>query len=169
MGNLTYIIPMVKHEDMCIEKVFVLLAKRFDNFHFDMDMKYETITVRLKCDIKKYNDFIMSLYFNEPNDLIRFVEDITYLKNEKGYDTEGLVKDLEILKNTNPDLNINIQSTYGHYTDYKNDIDFFLRDYFKGYIFDEGIHPEFIPPSYVRKIKKKKTLLQSIGLLLGFK
>jgi len=53
-----------------------------------------------------------------------------------------------------------VETTYGigRYIDEKNDVDFFIRDYFKGYIFDEGIHPEFMGPSYERTPKKKSNL-----------
>ena len=75
-------------------------------------------------------------------------------------DYKGLL-DINDKKNANKlkkfnDLNLNlskvIQSTYGAIHKEKSNIDFFLRNLFKGYIFDDGIHPEFIGPHYIRKV-----------------
>lgn len=80
-----------------------------------------------------------------------------------------LKTELIILKNKKPDLNNSISTTYGYGIDFdsKHDIDFAIRDYFKGYIFDEGIHPEFIGPSYVRR-EKKKGKFRNLMDFLGF-
>ena len=153
MGNLTFIVPTIKTEDYNIEKIESLLIEEFPDFIIDFNEEFSDLTIRLRNPKKNHYDFIMNMFFNQDCYILKYDEDIKYLENVKEY---VLVKELKELKRLNPDLDCVVQTSYGHYIDYKNDIDFFLRDYFEGYIFDEGIHPEFIGPSYVRKIKQKK-------------
>lgn len=162
MGNLSFIVPAIKTEDYNLEKIKSLLIDKFPDFIIDFNEEYSDLTIRVRNPKRDHYDFIMSMYFNQDCYILNYDEDIKYLENEKGYDTTILVEELKELKKLNPDLDCVIQTTYGYYNDLKNDVDFFLRDYFKGYIFDEGIHPEFIGPSYVRKIKQKKTLWERI-------
>ena len=173
MGNLTFIVPTENKQHFNKKDVVEMLKGEFTNLIFEVDNKWNCVKVRKKLskkDAKKFRDFVMDIYFAMDCyilDINRDIKQLEDIRDEEGKVHVGSnfhywdeqVKELKKLKNlgyNNDDLCI--QTTYGagYYTDIKNDIDFFLRDTFKGYIFDEGIHPEFMGPSYERKPKRVK-------------
>lgn len=151
MGNLTTLIPTRNRDKWNIDDIYKLLSENFENFNFERDDQWDQLTVTVKNPGGRFRDFICNIYFNRSADF-DFESDIQELKEIGKY--KDAIK-LELLVKSKPDMNNVIETTYGDYGDYKNDIDFFLKDYFGAYIFDEGIHPEYIPPDYVRKPKKK--------------
>lgn len=165
MGNLSFIVPTKNVEDFNIDKVYSLLKVNFIDLHFDLIHEYESIQVRKS----KKNDsaLVMDLYFNQDCYILEYDKDIEYLKEiseetkEMGFDKTDFYLDqiegLKKLKELNPDLDNILQTTYGTGAemDLKHDIDFFLKDYFYAYLFDEGIHPEYMSPDYKRKPKSK--------------
>lgn len=162
MGNLGFIIPTKKLEDFNIDKIYSMLKEEFSDFNIEKGDS--------AIGIHKDTDLVCNLYFNQDCYLLDYdrdiesLEEITKESEESKYykqtkeRNDNLIKSLKELKDLNPDLNNVIQTTYGYGIgfDYKNDVDLFIKDYFYGYIFDEGIHPEFIPPDYVRKSKSKR-------------
>lgn len=167
MGNLSFIVPTKNTEDFNIDKIFKLLTEQFKDLYFELNYDFKSIQVRkMKND---NSDLVMDLYFNQDCYILDYDEDIKILKKsseeakEMGYDNTDFyneqIEGLRKLKELNPDLDNVIQTTYGTgiETDLKQDIDFFLKDYFYAYIFDEGIHPEYMGPDY-RKINKKNKL-----------
>ena len=177
MGNLGFIIPTKKLEDFNIDKIYSMLKEEFSDFNIEKGDS--------AIGIYKDTDLVCNLYFNQDCYLLNYdrdintLEEITKESEESKYYQQtkernnNLIKSLKELKDLNPDLNNVIQTTYGYGKgfDYKNDVDFFIKDYFYGYIFDEGIHPEFIPPEYVRKSKSKrfdgKTFVQKFASFLN--
>ena len=148
MGNLSFIVPTKNIEDFNMEKIYQLLLEKFTELDITKDEKFEQIQIYDK------EIFIMDLYFNQDCYILKYNEDIKYLKEEMNMPelADWLVK----LKKLKPDLNNVIQSTYGQDYNIKNDVDFFIKDYFTSYLFDEGIHPEFMAPDYIRKTPVKK-------------
>jgi hypothetical protein len=163
MGNLSFIVPTKNVEDFNIDKVFELLTEQFKDLYFELDYDNKSIQVRKMKDIN--SNLITDLYFNQDCYILDYDEDIETLKTaseeakENGYDRTEFYLDqiegLRKLKELNPDLDNVIQTTYGYgwEMDLKHDIDFFLKDYFYAYLFDEGIHPEYMGPEYKRKTK----------------
>jgi hypothetical protein len=148
MGNITVIVPTSKIEDFNVGRVSEILKKEFPQFEYHIDDKYIQIL---------YKDGVVTdLYFDEDSSyLIDFDRDIKQLIDDDRIELAEKLKDLDDMS---PDLSKTLHTTYGRGVshDYieKNSIDQFLKDYFVAYIFDEGIHPEFIPPDY----KSNKTL-----------
>jgi hypothetical protein len=124
----------------------------------------------------KKDNLVCDLYFNQDCYILDYDRDIKDLEDleEESKETkfykpnfyDDQIEGLKKLKEINPDLDNIIQSTYGTGRNYeaKNDIDFFLKDYFYAYILDEGIHPEYMGPDYVRK---KKSNFKHIKKFLG--
>ena len=106
------------------------------------------------------------------DDAIRELEN-NYQKGTENYQTKNTEywKNLSIslswLKNFKPDVDNVLEYTRGDYpfNPIKGDLDFVIRDYYRGYIFDEGIHPEFMGPEYARK-PKKEGLIKKFGKFL---
>lgn len=168
MGNLSFIVPTKKLEDFNIDKIYQLLTSQFKDLYFELDYDYKSIQVR---KLKKVNsNLVMDLYFNQDCYILDYEQDIQTLKDasdeskEMGYDRTDYYLDqiqgLEKLKEINPNLDNVIQTTYGDGSEVelKQDIDFFLKDYFSAYLLDEGIHPEYMGPDYQRKEKENKKI-----------
>jgi len=155
MGNITFIVPIENKDKLNTTDISKYLRNEYPQYQYEVDPKFYSIRVSDKND-----DLITNIYIDMECYIIDFDEDIKYLKENEGFSniTETLIKELKELKEMKPDLEHCIQTTYGKFpfNDDKNNIDFFLSKIFAGgYIFDEGIHPEFIGPSYVREKKKK--------------
>lgn len=160
MGNLSFIVPTKNLEDFNFRKIFELLSEKFKDLNVYSVPEHNAIQI-----LNKRGDTITDIYFNEDCYILDYDEDIKLLQNisdeskEMGYDRTDFYLDqiegLKKLKEINPDLNNIIQTTYGfgRETDLKQDIDFFLKDHFYAYLFDEGIHPEYMGPDYQRKPK----------------
>lgn len=166
MGNLSFIIPTKNVQDFNIDKVYTLLTEQFKDLYFELNYDSNSIQIR---KIKIYNsDLVMDLYFNQDCYVLDYDNDIEALKEvsdevkEMGYDKTDYYLDqiegLKKLKELNPDLDNVLQTTYGtgREIDLKQDIDFFLKDYFYAYLLDDGIHPEYMGPDYKRKSKSIK-------------
>jgi len=153
MGNLTFIVPTKNIEDFTIDKVYSLLKTNFPEFTITKEKEFNQISVQFK------NNTVSNLYFNQDCYIVDFDQDIKDL-SEMNMDQLAL-KLLELQK-LNPDLTNSIQTTHSNFFDEKNAIDTFLRLQFDGYVFDEGIHPEFIPPDYVSK-NRDKGLIKKFG------
>lgn len=161
MGNLSFIVPTKNLEDFNLQKVFELLLEKFKDLNIISSPEHESIQVWTSI---KNEILITDLYFNQDCYILEYEKDIELLKElieETTYtelkqrfqdNIDGLIK----LKELNPDLNNVIQMTYGFGIDMdlRNDIEFFIKDHFYAYLFDEGIHPEYMGPDYVRKPKK---------------
>lgn len=153
MGNLTFIVPIENKEKFNRKDVNKLFVEQFPKLTFVNSDEWNSIQVR------KGDRLVMDIYFGEENDILDIDRDIKYLEENRDKNDENMVHywqvqidDLKRLKKVGvPDECI--QTTYGtgKFINEKQDIDFFLKDYYKGYIFDEGIHPEFMGPSYTRK------------------
>lgn len=148
MANITYIVPTSNIEDWNEDKVKKLILSEFPQFSFDgSSIKYKgrEITYFIFGDSVEY--------------ILDYENDIKYL-NERGM--SDLAEKLEKLKEINPDLNNVVSTRHSGFYREKNSIDMFLKDYFNAYVFDEGIHPEFIPPDYIptMTLKNKKSFLK---------
>jgi len=176
MGNLGFIVPTQKLEDFNQKKIYSLLKEQFPK----LDIESEGDSISVYHTRRNEKDLICNLYFNQDcyvldydRDIIQ-IENITKESEGKKYHQEikernqELIKSLEELKKLNPDLNNVIQTTYGYgrSLNIKDDVDFFIKDYFNGYLFDEGIHPEFMQPGYVRR-SEGTSLLKKLSQLFS--
>lgn len=157
MGNLTTIIPTKNKENFNRDYIIEKLKENFSEFIFEV--KGNQVTVRK--DIKNMRDFVTNIYFNTECSILNIDKDISELEDiKKDSDRpdywNNLINELKYLKEIGYDEKNCIETTYGFWNGDKSDIDFFIRDLFNGYIFDEGIHPEFMGPSYIRREPAKK-------------
>lgn len=147
MGNLSFIVPTQKLEDFNIDKVCDILGSNLPKISFKMSKEFKQVI----CE--KDGHLVTELYFEQDCYVLQednLEEDKEYLK-EIG--KEELIDDLVNLINViKPDLNNVIQMTFGSPYVYEErfEITDTLRQYFKSYTFDEGIHPEFMSPDYKR-------------------
>lgn len=168
MGNITFIVPTQNLEYFNIDKIKELLKEEFKNLDIKQEKEWDHIRV-MKGDL-----LVTVMYFNQECYILNFEDDISCIKEELKHLAEEkrkhLITKLEELRDLNPDLNNCIQMTYGKGSfetfEFKNDVEFFLQKYFQSYIFDEGIHPEFIDPTYERN--SKKSLISKIAKLFLF-
>ena len=151
MGNLSFVVPTQKLDDYNIDKIFDLLKNNFKEVKIEKLEDWNEIVIHSENG----KDLLFNLYFNQECYLLNFDEDIKELiiLNHK-----NLADKLEDLKKLNPDLNNTISISYGSLVGYshkykhiRSSILYFLKDYFYAYIFDEGIHPEYIEPEHKRK------------------
>lgn len=163
MGNLTYIIPTENKEKNNFGDILKLLKEKFCQYDYHDD-GISSITIN-----RKDGTPVTTIFINDTCWMINYDEDIENLKeiakecqDKKLQDRFlELVEDMKKLKKLNPNLNESICMTYGTrdrkdvWWRERGDIEFFLRDIFKGYIFDEGIHPEFMGPNYIRTPEPK--------------
>ena len=119
-----------------------MLEKEFPEFVIDSDEKFEQITIRTKKDV-----LVTEIYCKQNCYLVDYDEDIKNLKDPENHiqNPNELIFKLEILRRFNPDLSISLALTYGTgmFVDDKFRVERFLTKQFNGYLFDEGIHPEF--------------------------
>lgn len=141
MGNITMIVPTKNLKHFNVDKVNDLLNSEFPQFSI---IKNDN-SIR----IENKGSLVTNMYFNQDSsDFIKFDEDISELK---GMGMNELAEKLYKLEKLDPDLSNTIHTTYGFSHIEKNSVDQFLKEYFTAYIFDEGIHPEFMPPDYQSK------------------
>lgn len=141
MGNITMIVPTQHTKDLNVSFVEGILKNEFPQFTY--------ITGSDHIQVIYKNMVVTDMYFNEDSSyMINFDNNIEELEELEMYD---LANKLRELKSINPDLKKTLHTTHSGFQLEKNSIEQFLKDYFKAYIFDEGIHPEFIPPDYQSK------------------
>ena len=161
MGNISFIVPTKKLEDFNIDKVFELLSEEFNDLTIERSDEFKELQVRTSRD-----NLVTDIYFNQDCYILNYEDDIKELeemikevKETKYPELErrylDCINGLKKLQEINPDLDNVIQLTYGsgREVELKQDIEYFLQDYFYAYNFDEGIHPEYIGPDYERKPK----------------
>lgn len=158
MGNLTYILPVENKEKFNREDIFKILKDNFTELIFKESNKWESIRV------EKVDNLVMDIYFDQEIcfDIDKDIRNLEKIRDEQDNKIEywqSQINELKKLKGMGG-YGVCIETTYGtgRYSNEKDDIDFFLKDYFKGYIFDDGIHPEFMGPLYKRKPKNKSNL-----------
>lgn len=168
MGNLSYIIPTENQEEFNREKITEILENQFPDLIIHSDDEWDQIVVSVKPNKRFKDELVVQMYFNADCYLLKgenFENSISELrdKTETWPGGEKLAEQLSELKELNPDLNKSISMTHCPYYDLrevKRQVEIYLHSYFKSFIFDEGIHPEFIPPDYVwRPVRKQKRFL----------
>ena len=153
MANNTYIVPTKNLQDWKEDKIKELILEEFPQFEIDGD------------DIRYKGRIVTQLVYGDSvEDMLDYDRDIKWL-NDEGMSNLAIA--LEELKKLNPDLNNIVSTRHTPFHVEKNSIDMFLKDYFGAYVFDEGIHPEFIPPDYVSKMtlkyKKDNSIIKKFG------
>lgn len=142
MGNLSFLVPTSNLENFTQEKISEMLEHEFPEFTLEKDEKFKQIDIRSKKDV-----LVTTIYFETDCYLLDYDEAIEMLKNPDSHanSPKELILKLEILKRFNPDLNNCLSLTYGTgmFVDDKFRVERFLMKQFNGYLFDEGIHPEF--------------------------
>lgn len=150
MGNIGFLVPTKKLEDWNRHRIGKLLKDRFPNFEISIDPTWEQIDVIKKGGFLARTSEITTLYFNQDCYILNYSEDIKWLEENNMQD---LAQKLIELQELNPDLNNVIQMTHGGFHKERNSVEKFLMEYFGAFSFDEGIHPEYMPPDY--KFKQK--------------
>ena len=156
MANNMYIIPTSNLEEFFdYQKLTKLLSDNIKGIEFTYNEidngKY------IKCHITKYDDIwdsitmfknknISNIYLNLETTcyLIDRSHDIKTLDEMNMSDMAD--KYILLFEDYKPDLSKTIELRHTPYQKEQKEICNFLRSYFKCYIFDEGIHPEFIEP-----------------------
>jgi len=159
MGNLSFIVPTKNKENFNIEFISNLINYQL-NFNVDNYSEFEQLSIttdfldtftilkgRLIKDVK-----ICDIFFNQECYILNFEKDLKYLqemiKENKKY--EEFFVDLKKLEELKPNLKNCLHITYGQGMLFKerNRILNLLKNHFYAYIFDEGIHPEFMSPNF---------------------
>ena len=149
------LVPVVKISDVNIKSIFVV----------NIPLRQSGV-VNYEDFLKTLNSHMIELDSILINKKISFDRDISYLNDNS---MQELALKLEKLRDLRPDLSNCIQSSYlGNNITFKEKrmVEMFLKDYFRAYIFDEGIHPEFIPPDY---IPTKKGVITKFRKFIGDK
>lgn len=157
MGNLSFLIPTKNKSDFKFDNIKRMISEHFTQFVLRDDEIYEEINVWTKDE----ETLITTLYFNHDCYVLEFDKDLYFLKEKadnsinekiKAY-YQNLYDKLLQLKELNPNIQKCLASTHGSGRMYKDKcrIEKMLKDEFGCYIFDEGIHPEFMPPDYQYK------------------
>jgi len=142
MGNLSFLVPTKNLKIFNQDKIFEMLQKEFPEFKISSDDEFKEISVRTKKDV-----LVTEIFCNTDCYLVDYDQDIEYLKDSENHiqNPNELIFKLEILRKFNPDLHNCLSLTYGTgmFVDDKFRVERFLTKQFNGYLFDEGIHPEF--------------------------
>lgn len=182
MANVSYLVPTVNLQSFNPRSIKQALETVFIPRHeLELDISIHEDLLLVGQGVGRNAERITSITFNQNCYLLNYERDIHYLKNAwrtrtkdqelwKSY-YENLASKLEELQRINPNLHQSAEISYG--TEYpfsefkvRDEICYFLLDFFQAYWFDEGIHPDFIPPDYQRKPKPGK--LKRISRFLGF-
>lgn len=154
MGNIGFLIPTQKHEDWNLTRVSQLLQERFPNFTIFIVHEHNYLEILKKPGLFVKQGTITQLYFDQPCYILNYSDDIEWLE-ERG--KHELAQKLSILQKLNPNLETGaIQMTHGVHFKYRCSVEKFIKEYFKAYSFDEGIHPEYMPPDYKFKPENLK-------------
>jgi len=156
MGNLGFLVATKNLDKFNKDDVYDLLVKEFPKFDISKDEKFNRVSANLG------NKNITDLYFNQKCYFLKYDEDIQYLKDPENqiFNGEQLANKLEHLRSLNPDLDNCVEMTHSSYHDERLAIGIFLMRYFEAYSFDEGIHPEYMPPDYQ---PKRKSFIKRFG------
>lgn len=143
MGNLSYLVPTKNIEKFNIKHVSTLLEQNFLDLKLDIYLDSKEIQIRNKKEV-----MVTTLYFEDScKYLFDYERDIETINDPENRIQNGkeLILKLNVLRGFNPDLDNCIALTYGEgiFIDDKFRIERFLMKEFNGYLFDEGIHPEF--------------------------
>lgn len=142
MGNLSFLVPTKNLEDFNRENIAKMIKTQFPKFSVEESTEWNQIEVR-----NKKGTLITQIYCNQECYLLDYDKDMEELRNPENriYNCNEMIFKLQILRSYDPDLNNCISLTYGTgmYVDEKFEIERFLMLHFNGYLFDEGIHPEF--------------------------
>ena len=142
MGNLSFMVPTNNLKIFTFNKITEMLKQEFPEFTFEKDENHYQLDIRTKNDV-----LVTTIYFNSDCYILDFDETIEQLKNPESHinNPKELIFKLEILRRFNPDLQNCLALTYGTgmFVDDKFRVERFLMKQFNGYLFDEGIHPEF--------------------------
>lgn len=163
MGNLSFIIPTTNLQDYNINSITTLLHKNVNNGKFIIDSKFNEIVVYEKNENRGP---VCQLFFNQDCYLLNFEKDIKELEI---LGEEKAVKELQELQALNIDLDniIQMKCLYDYKNYIKRETEIFLHQHFKAFIFDEGIHPEFIEPTYKYKSNKLNILSSIIKKIIN--
>lgn len=144
MGNLSFLVPTNNLLLFTRNKIVEMLKKEFPEFDITTSEEFREISVRTKKDV-----LVTEIFCNTNCYLVDYDQDIEDLKDpDFNYNIQNpneLIFKLEILRKFNPDLHNCLSLTYGTgmFVDDKFRVERFLTKQFNGYLFDEGIHPEF--------------------------
>lgn len=155
MSNNSYLSPTKNIYDFNIDFIYGLLFAKFKECEFEICKKFNQLQII-------YSDRIVTdLFFNQDSYLLKTSndEDKLYLEEMgKEYLLDGLIK---FKKNYKKNSLVEMSShSLGKWFDKRIEIEIYLHEYFGLYIFDEGIHPEYIPPTY--KFKRNAIIYSKI-------
>ena len=146
MANIMWIIPTQNKEDFFNTKKLVkLLNNNIPQLQFtyrDDANRDDAIYFEIIVHDKK-NNALFGINVDRDCYLINKEADIKEL-DERG--EEDMADQLVYFWDSGPDINRCIEMRHTHYTKEQRMVTDFCRKYFKAYIFDEGIHPEFVKP-----------------------
>lgn len=149
MSNLSYLVP-TKLDNFNYKSISTMLEKEFTEFTFEKSKN--------EIQIKNNKDaLVTTIYFKQScASLVNYDENIEEIRDrmlemqetnitENLQNYQELILKLEILKRFSPDLKNCLSLTYGNgiFIEEKFRVERFLMKQFNGYLFDEGIHPEF--------------------------
>jgi hypothetical protein len=151
MGNLGYMIPTTKLYEFNRRSISKLILTNIATADVDIDSDFEQINIYHNKDNREKVGPVFTIYFDETCYLI-----------ENGPDEEEFISLRDSYPENEKTLRYFFEKNYqknpcfsythvrGGRKDQKlyREIEKFLHQYFKAYIFDEGIHPEHIPPNY---------------------
>jgi len=147
MSNLSFLVPTKNIEDFEQQKIVRIIKEHFSKYHYDEGDNM--LSIRKNNIPPEQQDLITTIFFKQDCYILDYEQDIDYLENEDHGLTEKkskyLISKLKELRELNPDLDNCLHFTYGghYYFKEKFKIEAVLMKYFSGYLFDEGIHPEF--------------------------
>lgn len=146
MGNIGFLIPTQKHEDWNLTRVSQLLQKRFPNLDIQTFPENNFLSILKKPGIFVSQGTVTNLYFDQPCYVLNYADDIAWLEKEG---SPELAQKLRRLQELDPNLETGaIQMTHGSHYKHRCSVEKFLMEYFGAYYFDEGIHPEYMPPDF---------------------
>lgn len=146
MGNVGFLIPTQKHEDWNLTRVSQLLQERFPNFTILTTPEHGQLEILKKPGLFVRQGTVAILYFEQPCYVLNYTDDITWLEEEG---KPELAQKLRSLQALDPNLESGaIQMTHGDHFKQRCSVEKFLMEYFGAYAFDEGIHPEYMPPDF---------------------
>lgn len=142
MGNLSFMVPTNNLKVFTFNKITEMLEQEFPEFTFEKNEEHYQLDIRTKNDV-----LVTTIYFNSDCYILDYDETIEMLKNPETHanSPKELILKLKILRQFDPDLHNCLALTYGTgmFVDDKFRVERFLMKQFNGYLFDEGIHPEF--------------------------
>lgn len=163
--NNSFLIPTKNKESFYDPKsVLELLEKEFPLFSFNSNIGINTEEVNFYIEVRNKNVFITNLYLYRDSSHLVNTSDVEELDNIGKIDLgDKLIEFFD----THPDLENTILLTYGRSDIDRMKIEKWFRNYFGCFLFDEGIHPEFIPSDYIPT--QKRGLIKRFKQFIGRK